>query len=230
MERIQMIDNVSVLQIRGKILGALIRDARLKAGKSTQEIASLLGVTPEQYERYELGGQVISLPELEILAFTLQTPVDRFLEREPANPEDAKSKIIPANLIKLRHRIIGAKMRQKRLDYRVSLDDLALQLGIERSELEAFELGLKPVPVPLLEKLCESLDCTMQEFLDQTATNNPSRAQQIASTDFDSLPPEIRVFIIKPVNRPYLDLAIKLSEMPVDRLRAIAEGLLEITF
>jgi len=50
------------------------------------------------------------------------------------------------------------------------------------------------------------------------------------AVDFQNLPPEIQSFIVKPTNRPYLDLAIKLSEMSVEKLRSIAEGLLEITY
>ncbi len=37
-------------------------------------------------------------------------------------------------------------------------------------------------------------------------------------------------FIVKPVNRPYLELAVRLSTLSVDKLRAVAEGLLEITY
>jgi hypothetical protein len=47
--------------------------------------------------------------------------------------------------------------------------------------------------------------------------------------EFLVLPKELQEFIGKPVNRPYLDLAIKLCELKVERLRALAEGLLEIT-
>ena len=44
------------------------------------------------------------------------------------------------------------------------------------------------------------------------------------------MPLDLQVFVSKPINRPYLELAIRLSEMSVDRLRAVAEGLLEITY
>jgi len=36
-------------------------------------------------------------------------------------------------------------------------------------------------------------------------------------------------FVLKPINLPYLELAKRLSEMSVDKLRDVAEGLLEIT-
>ncbi len=55
-------------------------------------------------------------------------------------------------------------------------------------------------------------------------------AQQRAMQNFLALPLELQLFIAKPVNRPYLDLAVRLNDMSVEKLRAVAEGLLEITY
>jgi len=43
------------------------------------------------------------------------------------------------------------------------------------------------------------------------------------------MPLELQEFILKPVNQPYLELAQKLSQMSVDKMRDVAEGLLDIT-
>jgi hypothetical protein len=43
------------------------------------------------------------------------------------------------------------------------------------------------------------------------------------------MPVDLQTFVSKPINRPYLELAQRLSEMSVDKLRSVAEGLLEIT-
>jgi hypothetical protein len=43
------------------------------------------------------------------------------------------------------------------------------------------------------------------------------------------MPSELQSFVVKPINQPYLELAQRLSEMSVEKLRAVAEGLLEIT-
>jgi len=40
---------------------------------------------------------------------------------------------------------------------------------------------------------------------------------------------DLQEFILKPVNQPYLELAQKLSQMSVDKMRDVAEGLLDIT-
>jgi hypothetical protein len=54
--------------------------------------------------------------------------------------------------------------------------------------------------------------------------------QQQAIQDFKKLSPELQDFVCRPVNRPYLDLALKLSELSTEKLRSVAENLLDITF
>jgi hypothetical protein len=50
-----------------------------------------------------------------------------------------------------------------------------------------------------------------------------------AIQNFLDLPMEMRQFVALPVNRPYLELAMKLSSMSKDKLRSVAEDLLDIT-
>ncbi len=50
-----------------------------------------------------------------------------------------------------------------------------------------------------------------------------------AGQAFTEMPLELQEFILKPVNQPYLELAQKLSQMSVDKMRDVAEGLLDIT-
>ena len=47
--------------------------------------------------------------------------------------------------------------------------------------------------------------------------------------NFLEMPMELREFVALPVNRPYLELAMKLSNMSTDKLRSVAEDLLDIT-
>jgi hypothetical protein len=49
------------------------------------------------------------------------------------------------------------------------------------------------------------------------------------SNSFVDLPQDLQDFVLKPVNRPYLDIAVKLSKMNVDQMRDVAERLLDIT-
>ena len=50
-----------------------------------------------------------------------------------------------------------------------------------------------------------------------------------AVQQFLEMPMELREFVAMPVNRPYLQLAMKLSNMSRDKLRSVAEDLLDIT-
>jgi hypothetical protein len=55
-------------------------------------------------------------------------------------------------------------------------------------------------------------------------------SQQEAIQHFLELPLELQAFVSQPINKPYLELARKLSDMSTDKLRSVAEDLLDITF
>jgi transcriptional regulator with XRE-family HTH domain len=219
------------MTLRAKIIGALIRDARLAAQKPIEECAGIVGVSPQDFEAYELGSKAISLPELETVAYHLQVPIDHFWDRETLVAKGGeKNQPNMIALIRLRHRMVGAMLRQARLEARISLQELAEHLGIEIPQMEAYELGMEPVPLPMLEYLSGVLSRSIREFQDQKGPVGAWNTQQKAIRDFLALPLDIQSFITRPVNRPYLDLAVRLSEMSVDKFRAVAEGLLEITY
>ena len=74
--------NPSSFQIRAKKLGVLIQNARVEIGKSADDCANAIGVSTAEYQTYEQGKKMISLPELEALAYYIDVPVDHFLGRE----------------------------------------------------------------------------------------------------------------------------------------------------
>jgi transcriptional regulator with XRE-family HTH domain len=121
-------------------------------------------------------------------------------------------------------------LRQARLEAGMSLETLAMNTEIEEARLEAYELGEEAVPLPELEALSGMLQRSIREFQDHHGPVGIWNAQQRALNSFLQLPLELQLFIAKPVNRPYLDLAARLSDMSVEKLRAVAEGLLEITY
>ena len=224
-----LVSNAS--KLRAKILGAKIREKRQIAHKSLEECAGALNLQPGDLQSCELGERAISLPELEILAFQLHTPIDYFLEKASAAdyPDEALQEL-PAGFIRLRQRMIGAMLRQARLETGNSAQDMANQLNLQASQFELYELGLEPIPLPVLEGILGALNRSIQDFQDQQGVIGQWNARQHALVEFSSLPPDLQLFISKPANRPYLDLAVKLSEISVERLRGIAEGLLEITY
>ena len=216
--------------IRSRKLGVLIRDARLAARKGIPECAKTVGVTRGILRAWEEGRRAPSLPELEVLAFALDLPLRHFWSKEvvsdDASPTEALN--LPA-LISIRQRLIGARLRQEREKTNISLRDLAEQSGLSTSRLKSYELGERPIPLPELEGLVALLGSQVEVMFDQSGPIGKWMTQQKAIQDFLQLPPELQGFVCKPINRPYLELALKLSSMSTDKLRSVAENLLDIT-
>ena len=63
-----------VLALRHRIVGALLRQARLEADISQKELAEVLGCSTGRLSSYEYGKQPIPLAELELLAQHLSLP------------------------------------------------------------------------------------------------------------------------------------------------------------
>jgi transcriptional regulator with XRE-family HTH domain len=222
--------NPMQLRLRAKKLGVLIADARISASKQIAECAKAIGVQPSDFEQYELGAKSPSLPELELLAFYLYIPLDHFLGNDPLLSADTSSYGIDNNQqLANRNRSIGASLKAKRTESELSLEGVADQIGLQADQLEAYELGDVPVPLPILETLTNIYGEPVSRYYDENGPFGSLDNQQQMVQEYLQLPPELRMFVAKPVNRPYLELALKLSDMSVEKLRAVAEVLLEIT-
>jgi transcriptional regulator with XRE-family HTH domain len=225
-----MTNNSLALAIRTKKLGVLIRDARLFSNKSVEECANALAVPALQFEQFEMGQQAPSLPELEILAHFLNLPLEHFWGHKTLTKAgEGPKRYDPHQLVGLRQRMVGIQVRQSRLTAGLSVDELAQKAGLSSKLLQKYELGEEPIPMPLLENLASILRHSPKDFQDKHGPVGVWVAQQVAIQGLLELPPDLQSFVSKPINRPYLELAQRLSEMSVDRLRAVAEGLLEIT-
>jgi transcriptional regulator with XRE-family HTH domain len=222
--------NTTMRNVRSQKLGKLIQNARLTAEYSISECAQALGISEATFEAYEAGEQSPALPGLELLAYSLKIPLDYFWgEHEISQNYKSASTVNFSRLTAVRQRMIGAKLRKARIEAGQSLEGLSAELGLTPEALEKYELGLSPVPVPDLEILGDALKQPIKYFEDQHGPVGMWTAQQRALEDFKELPAELQIFVTRPINRPYLELAQRLSEMSVEKLRAVAEGLLEIT-
>jgi transcriptional regulator with XRE-family HTH domain len=216
--------------LRTKKIGVLIRDARLAARKNLPECAQLVGVTGSILRSWEEGRRAPSLPELEVLAYSLHLPLHHFWSKE-AISDDApltESMNLPA-MIGSRQRQVGAFLQQLRENAGLSLRGLSEQSGISTARLKAFETGERPVPLSELEGLATLLGGQIEVIFDQTGPIGKWNAQQKAVQDFLQLPAELQDFVSKPVNSPYLELARKLSDLSIDKLRSLAKDLIKIT-
>ena len=213
---------------RAKMLGNLVKDAREHFGRTKKECAAILELRPATYSQLESGEYAISLPQLEAIALFLNIPMGYFWGSEPLKVD---AELDFANLIELRHRVIGVLLSQQRLRSRQSLADMAEALAIDEDLLKSYEMGEQPIPYLHLELICRHLDVSVNYFLDDLhGPLGRHEAKQKLERQFGRMPADMQAFLINPVNVSYLDTAKKLSEMDVTQLRLVAESLLEITY
>lgn len=229
--QIKMSNQTTLLQIRNKKLGLLIYDARKASRRSIEECAAAVGVTVEQFQAFEKGKESPTLPQLELLALFFNLPIEHFWGRQALSqtsaPETFQEK---ERLLMLRNRVIGTNLRLARSTANLSIQEIAERTGIPEERLKRFESNGAEIPVTELELIADTLDMPVERFFDQHGPIGKWRVQQGSVQRFLDLPPDIQQFVAKPVNRPYLELAIRLSELSAEKLRAVAEVLLEITY
>jgi transcriptional regulator with XRE-family HTH domain len=223
-------DTSSQITLRTKKLGVLIRDARLAARRNPAECAKSMGITKGLFRSYEEGKRAPSLPELELLAYYLKLPIDHFWTKASLSGEQPSGE--PADLpqlVELRQRMIGALLRQERNNASLSIKVLSEETGIPGGRLKAYELGERSIPLPELEAVISALASRIENFFDQSGPIGQWISDEKSMRQFLQLPKDLQAFVCQPVNRPYLDLARKLSGMSNEQLRSVAEGLLDIT-
>jgi transcriptional regulator with XRE-family HTH domain len=218
------------ITIREKKLGLLIRDARTAERRSIKECADAIGIKPGLFRAYEEGRRAPSLPELETLVYYLKLPISHFWGKEIKSDSSSPAELMDTSrLIALRQRMIGALLRQERNNVNMSIRHLANETGISPARLKAYELGERAISVPELESILTIMGSRIETFFDQSGPVGQWMIGQRGLQKFIELPEDMQNFVCQAVNRPYLELAMKLSDMSREKLRSVAEGLLDIT-
>lgn len=70
----------AMLELRHRIIGTLLRQARLEADMTQQELAEILDCTPSHISDYEHAKRPIPVVELELLGRRLGLPLEHFLD------------------------------------------------------------------------------------------------------------------------------------------------------
>jgi transcriptional regulator with XRE-family HTH domain len=216
------------LTLRTKMLGAMLREARLKANKSLKEVASLIGTTSGAVSNFEHGRKGISLPELELFAYHLDIPLEHFTTGSTIGTFQ-KTEFDPTTMVSLRQRMVGALLRKHRTEAEMSIRALADAAGFPSKRLSAYERGERPIPLPELERLLTVLGQSLEDYIDREGPIGEWVSNNHAFANLLQLPSELREFLSTPENQSYLRAAKHLSELSVEKLRALAESLLDLT-
>jgi transcriptional regulator with XRE-family HTH domain len=106
-------------------------------------------------------------------------------------------------------------------------------LGVPVDTIAHYEFGQLEIPLHQLETLAGYLNISLDFFMDQGIASQDddlrgATLDEIAQ--FSQLPADVREFISNPANLLYIHIAMKISNVPADTLRGLAEGLLEVTY
>lgn len=222
-------DFAESFRIRAKMVGVLLRDARVKAGRKLDDCARLLQTSTEQVERWEFGEDAPSLPQLELLAFYLDVPVSHFwgvdtLEATADDPVRTQREYLA-----LRDRMIGALMRLAREEAEISAEALSDETGVPAEQISRYETGEMAVPMHELTVISNALKKNISYFLESGSHLGDWLAMREEWKDFTHLPPELRSFAANPLNVGFLEIAVLFSQMPADKLRRVGESVLNIS-
>jgi transcriptional regulator with XRE-family HTH domain len=81
-EEEEELDSEQVIAIRRKIIGVLLRQARLTVKKTQKDCAEFLGCSVGRISQYEHGQRDVPFPALEVLADFLGVPITHFMDEE----------------------------------------------------------------------------------------------------------------------------------------------------
>jgi transcriptional regulator with XRE-family HTH domain len=217
-------------RLRGKMVGVLLRDARASAARTVEDCARLLRVAPDQIERWELGEEVPTLPQLELLAYYLDVPISHFWGSETLKSSRAGRENIQPEYINLRNRMVGALLRQAREASGLSLEALSETSGIPVEQISRYELGENAPGIHELSVLANGVNKNLSYFLESGSQIGELLALREAWQHFSELPEDVRAFAANPTNIGFIHIAVMLSQMPADRLREVGKSIVEITY
>jgi len=149
--------------VRQKIIGILLRHARLRAGRGQAELAAALRVSRYRYAQYERGQRDLSLPELELVAELCAVPLDYFFDEQAAVEDEGRdTQRVMAS--RIQRKIASTLLRQARKRAGKSQKECAALLGISPKRISQYETGKRAIPPSELEALSSFLDVRPSYF------------------------------------------------------------------
>ena len=149
--------------IRRKIMGTLLRHARVTAGRSQAELASALHVSRNRYGRYERGEREISLPELELVADLCGVSLGYFFD-DGIEVDDEELEISHDVTPCIKRKLQGVLLRQARELSGKTQNDCAALLGVSPRSISKYERGVKEIPASELQVLAPHLGVDVSYF------------------------------------------------------------------
>lgn len=222
-------DHAESYRLRAKMIGVLLRDARMNAERSIEDCAYLLRVAPQDMQAWEFGDAVPSLPQLELLAYYLGVPVSHFWGTDTLEAKVGRHVDIQLEYLALRNRMVGALLRQAREEAGISVEQLSEVSAISVERINTYELGEGALPMHELTVLASAVKKNLSYFLESSGHVGEWLTIREEWKHFTDLPEDVRQFAANPLNVGFIHIAQLLSEMPTEKLRQVGESVLNIT-
>jgi transcriptional regulator with XRE-family HTH domain len=212
------------LELRNRILGAMIMQARSRRNLSRDDLSMATNLSIEQITQYEMGQVPLPVTDLEDITRMLQINVFDWIDSYAIPTRDMVFKPYKVEVQKSKQPINEPEENPSQLQQTV--EQVTPEPGPAQTQPVQSQNQQTEVPNPVQ---------TTSEQTEKTESIQPQHTQESEAELIElaadvNLPSELVEFISNPVNKQYLVLASNLSHMPADQLRRIAESLLEITF
>ena len=222
-------DYAESYRLRGKMLGVLIRDARVSASRTIEDCARLLQIDSSVITAWEYGDDVPSLPQLELLAYYLDIPVNHFWSQKTRHANESSKTSVQDEYMALRNRMIGGLLRASREAEKLSIEDVSEATQIKVANIRQYEYGEAVIPMHELVALASAVNQNMDYFLESSSFVGELLQMRAEWQKFMDLDEDVRKFAANQTNLGFIKIAMMFSHMPTAELRLVAEGMLEIT-
>lgn len=144
--------------LRAKKLGIKLTLARQRMNLSLEDLAQKMGMQPDEVDQFEKGITPPSLPQIQVLASLLQMPIDDLVNTQVLEPiqQEISPEALP-RYFEIRNKMLGIQVKKNRFQQNQSLEQLSALCEISPTDLELYESGAKPIPLPVMQKLSELL-------------------------------------------------------------------------
>ncbi len=206
-----------------KIIGILIRAARERTGKPLKKCAAVIGRSPATFRKIEAGTTEIGVAELVSLSRFLGVPIEYFFS-EDVTLTDQDTAHFRLSQSAEQQAQIGKQLQEARRQAGLKQKELASALGCSTRMISQYEQGKRDLPAGHALQLMEILDLSLPQLLPDEAL--------AAQYQMNSIPDEVRQFVLNAENLPYIQAAMRLQKMaPADlqRLAAILDEIVEAT-
>jgi len=201
---------------------------RNSCGRNAKDCADFLGISLKRYQNIEADKIMLSLPEMESLAYFFGVRPQDLLDDQPVMGRVIADGSQLRQLMQIRHRVISATLQLVRTQKNLSLKTVSEQTQIPASRIKRYENSGVPIPLDDLIQLAKSLDIDLDTLLDQGGFLSQWRGQEEKIRSFLQLPQELQVFFTTPENQEYMRLAIRMKDTGIDHLEELANGLRQL--